>query len=297
MFADNMMYKAKTEGKDRVGIPTVDDVVEVFKRIGEQGVIIKKAIDERRLIPYFQPLLNTQRGGIEAYEVLSRIQFEPEQVMGAKDFIEIAETMGLIHKLDFITIEKAFAIVRDHDYRGYLFLNLSPKALVLAEFLGEIKRLVAEYQIDPAQVVFEITERETVKNIAVMKRFLSELKSDGFKFAIDDFGSGFSSFQYIKHFPIDFLKIEGDFITHMLDDHRDMAFVKSISTLAAELGIRTVAEYVESQRTLEIVRECGIDLAQGYHIGRPREQFGALNPAIDSAPTTGRLQGSSDSPA
>lgn len=270
LFADNMMYKAKAEGKDRLSVPSQDDVVDAFRRIGEKGLLINNAIEERRVVPYFQPICDTGDGHVAAYEVLGRIDLGPgAEVMTAEEFIATAEQMGVVHRLDFITIEKAFAIVSQTDYDGLLFLNLSPKNLVLRDFLSEIRRLVADYGITPQRIVFEITERDTVRNLSLLKNFLNDLKADGYQFAIDDFGSGFSSFHYLKHFPIDFIKIEGDFVASMVRDRRDHAFVKSISTLAEELGIVSVAEFIEDAEIYRAVQECGVNLAQGYHVGRP----------------------------
>lgn len=269
LFADNMMYRAKTEGKNRVGIPTEEDVVEVFRSIGEKSIIISNAIKEKRVIPFFQPILNMGSGGIEAVEVLSRIQLEEDAILGAAEFIEIAEKLGIIHLLDYAVMEKAFQQVRETGYEGMLFLNLSPRALVLNEFIREVRRLTETYRIDPRKVVFEITERDTVKNMTVLEKFVNDLKLSEFGLAIDDFGSGFSSFHYLKRFPIDFVKIEGDFIVNMAKDDRDRAFVRSISSLAQELGIKAVAEFVESDEVLELVRSAGIEFAQGFHIGRP----------------------------
>lgn len=273
LFADNMMYKAKGEGKCRIGIPSDEDVVDVFRQIGEKSQIIFNAVEERRVIPFFQPILATDDNRIEAVEVLSRIQLEGDLVLGAHEFIELAERMRVIHKLDYIVMEKALTAVQEQGFEGLVFLNLSPRALVLKEFIHEVRRIVAESGISPGRIVFEITERDTVKNMAVMEQFVNELKLEGFRLAIDDFGSGFSSFHYIKRFPIDFIKIEGDFIANMVRDDKDLAFVRSIATLAQHLGIRTVAEYVEDEEVLEAVRATGIDLAQGYHTGVPREQL------------------------
>lgn len=282
LFADNMMYKAKAEGKDRLSVPSQDDVVDVFRRIGEKGILINNAIEQRRVVPYFQPICDTADGHVAAYEVLGRIDLgEGSNVLTADEFIAAAEQMGVVHRLDFITIEKAFAIVSESDYDGLLFLNLSPKNLVLKDFLAEIRRLVAEYAIVPERIVFEITERDTVRNMTLLKNFLNDLKADGYKFAIDDFGSGFSSFHYLKHFPIDFIKIEGDFVASMVRDARDHAFVKSISTLADELGIVSVAEFIEDEEIYRAVRDCGVKLAQGYHIGRPDQ---ALRPPQNLPP-------------
>lgn len=273
VFADNMMYKAKAEGKNRIGMPTQEDVMEVFRQIGEKSFTILNAVEEKRIIPYLQPIMNTRTGLPEAYEVLSRLQLDDGSVLGAAEFVEIAENMGVIHKLDYIVMEKVFEKVRRENYDGMLFLNLSPRALVLDEFLRESKRLIREFGINPERIVFELTERDTVKNITLLEKFVCELKLDGFKFAIDDFGSGFSSFNYVKRLPIDFIKIEGDFIVNMVKDPRDKAFVNSIAALAHELGVRTVAEHVESEAILKAVEESGIDFAQGYYIARPARNF------------------------
>jgi len=269
LFADNMMYKAKSEGKSRISIPSEADLLQVFKDIGEKSLIIINAVEERKIIPFFQPILNVVEKKVEAVEVLSRISLPDGRILGAGEFIEIAEKMGIVHKMDYIIMEKALQTVQESGYQGLIFLNLSPRALVLNEFLHEARRIVTDSGVSPERIVLEITERDTIRNMALLERFVNDLKNEGFKLAIDDFGSGFSSFHYLKHFPIDVLKIEGDFIANMVKDSKDRSFVKSISMLAQELGIRTVAEYVESEEVLDAVAACGIDLAQGYHIGRP----------------------------
>jgi diguanylate cyclase (GGDEF)-like protein len=268
LFADNMMYKAKAEGKARVAVPSEEDVMAVFRSISEKGLTIQRAVEERRIVPYFQPILATAAGEIEAVEVLSRIDLG-DTIMGAAEFIEIAEKMGVIDRIDYIVIEKALAEVSASGFDGMVFINLSPRALVLSEFLPTVRGIVERAGIAKERIVFELTERDTVKNIQVLEQFVQELRLEGFKFAIDDFGSGFSSFQYLKHFPIDFLKIEGDFILSLLEDPRDRAFVRLIAELARELSIHTVAEFVETDEVLEQVRALGIDYAQGFLIGRP----------------------------
>ena len=273
LFADNMMYKAKNGGKNRIGFPSETDVVEVFRSIGEKSIIIANAIEEKRVVPFFQPILNLENNTIEAYEVLSRIQLEDDRILGAHEFIEIAEKTGMIHRLDYIVMEKAFQKVNEVGYKGQLFVNLSPRALVLNEFIHEVKRLTATYRIKPGQIVFEITERDTVKNMSLLERFVNDLKLEGFGLAIDDFGSGFSSFHYLKRFPIDYLKIEGDFIVNMVNDARDRAFVHSIANLAKELGIKALAEFVENAEVLDHIRLAGIPYAQGYHIGHPNREL------------------------
>ncbi|MDX9707731.1 MAG: EAL domain-containing protein, partial [Azospira sp.] len=152
-------------------------------------------------------------------------------------------------------------------------INLSPRALVLSEFGRNIRRIVAASGFTNEQIVFEITERDTVKNISMLECLLNELKVEGFKLAIDDFGSGFSSFHYLRRFPIDYLKIEGDFIANMLTNPKDRAVVTSIKSLAQEMGITIVAEFVESQEVLDELHLMGVHLAQGYYVGKPRREI------------------------
>ncbi|WP_173066980.1 putative bifunctional diguanylate cyclase/phosphodiesterase [Sulfurimicrobium lacus] len=268
LVADNMMYKAKKAGKNCIALPSEDEMAEVFKKASDKGMMIVKALEEHRIIPYFQPIINMASGEAIIHELLMRIQVG-DQVVAANEFIEEAEAMGLAHKMDYQLIEKAFAQVKEQGYQGMLFVNLSPKALIVGEFMNRIHKLAIQYAIDPSRIVFEITERETVSNLSLLEKFVLDLKSRGFSFAIDDFGSGFSSFHYIKRFPVDYIKIEGEFIRNILTDNEYRAFTKSIVTLAQELEIKTIAEYVEDQSIMDEVGRFGIDFAQGYHVGRP----------------------------
>ena len=273
LVADNMMYKAKREGKNAVCVPSDEEVAAVFREAGETGIMIMEALEDRRIVPFFQPIMDTATGEARIHELLMRIRVG-DQLIPAGQFVEVAETMGVMHQLDYVLIEQAFAEVQRSDYTGLLFINLSPRALIIGEFIGKVRKLAQDHQIDPATVVFEITERDTVKNMAVLKKFVLDLKQQGFQFAVDDFGSGFSSFHYLKRFPIDFVKIEGDFVRNMVHDPRDQAFVRSIAALARDLDVRTIAEFVEDQEILEAVQSIGIHYAQGFHVGHPGPRLG-----------------------
>ncbi len=269
LFADNMMYRAKAEGKNRVVVPDAQDVIDVFRTLGEKSMLILSSVEKRSVVPFYQPIINVASGQVEAIEVLSRIRMEDGSYIIAEEYVAIAEKMGVMHKLDFIQLEKTLEAVEETGYNGYLFINMSPRALVLNDFVQQTRRIASRFKIDPTRLVFEITERETIKNMVLLERFIGTLRNEGFKLAIDDFGSGFSSFHYVKRFPIDFLKIEGDFILGMKNSEKDRALVRSIVTLSKDLGIRTVAEYVEDRAVLDQVVAQGIDLAQGFYIHRP----------------------------
>lgn len=268
IFADNMMYKAKAEGKNRIIIPTQKDIIDVFKTLSEKTFIVSTAIEEKKIVPYFQPIINTKTGEIECCEVFSRMETD-KGVLNAREFIEAAERLGAISRLDLILMEKAFERIKDEGYKGYLFINLSTKSLILSEFIPNILKLAKKYDIDHSKVVFEITERDTVKNISLLEKFVDNLKFEGFGFSIDDFGSGLSSFRYVKRFPIDFVKIDGDFIRSMVRSEKDMAIVKTMLVLAKEFNIKTIAEYVENKDILDAIKALGIDYGQGYYIGTP----------------------------
>ncbi len=268
LVADNMMYKAKRGGKNAVCLPSDEEVAAVFRETGETGIMIMEALEDRRIVPFFQPIMDTATGEVGVHELLMRIRLGDELVP-AGHFVEVAESMGVMHQLDYLLIEQAFRQVRDSGYQGLLFVNLSPRALIIGEFIGKVRALARENHIDTSKVVFEITERDTVKNMAVLEKFVMDLKQQGFLFAVDDFGSGFSSFHYLKRFPIDFVKIEGEFVRNMVHDRRDQAFVRSITALARDLQVRTIAEYVEDAEILEAVQSIGIHYAQGFHIGHP----------------------------
>jgi len=273
LLADSMMVQAKTLGKDRVCVPSEHDTVGALRSLGGKNILIMEALGQKTVVPYFQPIINMKTRRVEAYEVLTRI-VTPDGVIAAAEFIETAETMGAIGRLDYQLIERTFEKVKKERYDGALFLNLSPKALILSEFIPTVRSLLREYGINPAKMVFEITERDTVKNLGLVEKFIHDLRSEGFRFAIDDFGSGYSSFQYIRKFSIDFLKIDGEFVKNMTEKGTiEKAIVTSIAALAKSLGIKTIAEYVETEQIMSDVESVGIDFAQGYYIRRPSPEL------------------------
>ena len=284
LVADNMMYKAKREGKNAVCLPDEDEVAKVFREAGETGMMIMQALEEKRIVPVFQPIVDVRSGETAIHELLMRIE-SSGRLLPANEFIETAESMGVMHQLDYLLIEQAFRHIHETGYDGLLFINLSPRALIIGEFIGKVRTLATDFRIDPTRIVFEITERDTVSNLNVPETFVQALKEQGFQFAVDDFGSGFSSFHYLKRFPIDYVKIDGDFVRNMARDPRDRAFVNSIAALARDLQMRTIAEFVEDTEVLEAVREIGIDYAQGHHLGYPDTGFTPRRPGAEATGT------------
>ncbi|HEB69009.1 MAG TPA: bifunctional diguanylate cyclase/phosphodiesterase [Desulfobulbus sp.] len=269
MIADNMMYKAKKEGKNKIRVPTGQDTLKAFRAKDEQALFLLNVLENPdQVIPLFQPIVDIRSNSAPMHELLMGIRQE-DHILRANSFIDVAEKMGIISQLDFIVIEKAFKEVLKKQYQGMLFINLSPNSLILKRYVTSVRNLAAEYRINPANIVFEITERDTVRNRSLLEKFARELKGEGFKFAIDDFGSGFSTFHYLKLFSIDYIKIEGDFVKNIPGNKKDRALVKNIVSLAKDLNIRTIAEYIETAEILQAVEDIGADYAQGYFTGKP----------------------------
>ena len=272
-IADSMMYQVKEEGKNSIKIPNHMDVSTILKQKQEKSSLLIKAIENDQIEAYFQPIQPLSNDNkLVIHELLMRIH-QDNRVVSAYEFIEIAEARGLINTMDLMVIEKAFKKIQESSYEGILFINLSPKSLIMGDFINKVNKLIDKYKIEKEKIVFEITERETVKNFSLLEKFVHTLKSEGYKFAIDDFGSGFSSFHYIKKFPIDYIKIDGDFIININKDEKDKAFVNSIITLAKELKVQTIAEFVENEEIEKVLEELEVDYAQGYYIGKPSQKF------------------------
>ncbi|EDP75512.1 bifunctional diguanylate cyclase/phosphodiesterase [Hydrogenivirga sp. 128-5-R1-1] len=272
LTADNIMYRAKAEGKSRVMLPTDTDLTRTAEREGKVGILVLEALEKELVLPAFQPIVDTKTGDVHAYEVLMRIR-EDGKLVNASRFIHVAERMGIIHRLDHLLMDRALEKVKETDFSGRLFFNLSPRSLVLEDFLKDVIELVEKHDFDPDRMVFEITERDTVKSIDLLKGFAESLKREGFHFAVDDFGSGFASFLYLKHLPVDYVKIEGEFVRSILSSKMDRAFVISIIALAETLEIKTIAEFVESEEVFKAMKGVGVNYVQGYYVGKPRTEL------------------------
>jgi len=274
VLADNLLYKMKEEGKNGIKLPSDEDLRVVAEEFGKISFLLMETIDKKKVIPYFQPIVDIKTMKPYAYEVLMRIEDNGE-ILSAYKFIEIAETLGLVYKLDYILIEKAIDTIIKHQLPDNIkiFFNLSPKSLIIGDFIDKVKSILTQYSFPPNRIVFEITERDTIKNIEIIKKFVQALRLEGFSFAIDDFGAGFASYAYIKHFPIDFVKIDGEIVRTMTSNKIDEAFIKSTVTLTKALNMKTIAEFVENEETLQALISAGIDFVQGYYVGKPSENL------------------------
>ena len=270
---DAAIFSAKESGRNRSRLYRPEDLVleKMHSRVVWKERI-QKAVNENRVEPWFQPILNLKENVIDHYEVLARIRNEDGSIAMPGEFIDTAEAFGLIMDIDKIILEKALKFQEKllKDGRHFHFsINLSAKDLEDKVFIDFLKNKLSEVQEDAECPVFEITETAAIHDLGRVVKFIKELKSIGCKLSLDDFGVGFTSFRYLKEMDVDYIKIDGSFIRMLAESKHDRLFVKSMVDVAQGMGIKTVAEFVENGPTIKILRELGVDYAQGYFIGKP----------------------------
>lgn len=277
-LADATCYVAKDKGRNRVQIYQADDG-EMTRRHGEMHWVtrIHRALEENRFCLYQQTILSLQKTDPheQHFEVLLRMIDEQGQIIPPNTFIPAAERYNLMPLIDRWVIQNSFAAVarlgrQSPKTASICAINLSGASLTdeaLFDFIAHNSRL---HQIAPQSICFEITETAAIANLKQAIAFMNELKTLGFQFSLDDFGSGLSSFAYLKNMPVDYLKIDGSFVRDILDDHADHAMVNAINQVGHVMGLKTVAEFVENKQILARLEGMGVDYGQGYGIAKPQ---------------------------
>lgn len=276
--ADAACYAAKDGGRGRLHVFQADDHL-LAQRRGEMQWIVRltKALDEDGFCLFYQPIMPLQgtATGKHHFEVLLRMHGPAGTLIPPGAFIPAAERYGLMARLDRWVIEHTFEAL-SNVFGAYIRDELSTCAINLSGASWSDDRLpefilseAHKYAIPPAVVCFEITETAAISNLARAASFIRQLKAKGFRFSLDDFGSGVSSFGYLKQLPVDCLKIDGGFVKNMINDRIDLAMVATINEIGHIMGIETVAEFVETDEILNQLRAMGVDNAQGYAISKP----------------------------
>jgi diguanylate cyclase (GGDEF)-like protein len=238
--------------------------------------LIKKALLEEKFFLVFQPVVDLKNGNISHYEVLSRMLGRDDEVINSGDFIPVAERMGLIHSIDLWVVDEAINFLAELPAEMAhisLAINLSSVAFQDESLLPAIKEKLELTWVDAKRLTFEITETAAVDNFEQTREMIMKIRALGCQFALDDFGAGFCSFNYLKTFPVDFVKIDGQFIRNLLNDETDQVLVKSMTEIAAKLGKKTIAEFVETPEIISKLLEMGIDYGQGYVFGKPEPEL------------------------
>jgi diguanylate cyclase (GGDEF)-like protein/PAS domain S-box-containing protein len=275
--ADSACQAAKEAGRNRV-FSFQDNDIDLMRRRREMqwAARINNALEESRFELFrmtIQPLQPDAETGAH-YELLLRMKDEAGKIVSPDNFINAAERYGITPQIDRWVVENALRwLVSEADERERLALcsiNLSGQSLGDAEFLPFVQMLLKNSGIDGTKICFEITETAAIASFSQANRFIAALKKEhGCKFALDDFGTGLSSFGYLKHFPVDFLKIDGSFVKEILRDPIDREMVRSINEIGHLTGKKTIAEFAENEEIINMLRSLGVDYAQGYGISAP----------------------------
>ncbi|MDX2426506.1 MAG: EAL domain-containing protein, partial [Cycloclasticus sp.] len=292
--AHHACYSAKTLGRNRVSLFEGDDEHLITLRDDAKWVPqIRRALSEDLFQLVFQPVVKMSDGRVSHYETLLRMVGEGNELLSPEHFIAVAERMGLIHHIDLWVVSHIIdyiaALPKSKEDICFT-VNLSSHALQGDYLLPVLKKKLESTWISPSRLTFEITETAAVTNFEKTRLMVSKIRALGCRFALDDFGAGFSSFNYIKNFPVDYLKIDGQFINNLAVDQADQVLVKSMIDVAHSLGKKAIAEYVSNAEILRLLKEFGVDYIQGYLVGVPAVELladthisinGLMNKPID----------------
>ncbi len=272
-LADSACYAAKDAGRNRVHVHKSDDN-ELQDRWGqmEWATKIQHALDENRFCLARQKIAPTvsKTGSGTRYEMFVRMLDEDGDIVPPGAFIPAAERYSLMTAIDDWVIRHTLDWMLETDEAlDHIAINLSGTSINNNEFLNKLKNYLKETKVDTRKLCFEITETAAISDVQQAKNFFLELKEFGCKFSLDDFGSGLSSFGYLKSLPVDYLKIDGMFVRDILTDEVDHAMVESIHNVGRLMGLQTIAEFVENQDIQDRIATIGIDYVQGYHVGKP----------------------------
>jgi diguanylate cyclase (GGDEF)-like protein/PAS domain S-box-containing protein len=288
--ADLAMYDAKEAGRDRYAVydPKRGSRVNSGERLNWSDRI-RRALQDDTFVLFYQPIANVSDGSNACYEALIRMADQPGDQVPPGAFLDIAERYGLMLAIDrWVTRRVITALASGELPAGAtIALNVSPRSLTDEGLLDLVERLLGEGRIAPQRLIFELTESAAISHLDEAKRFGRRLQRLGCGFALDDFGTGFGSFFHLRYLPYGLVKIDGDFVRGMTADRNDQLLVQALVGVAKGMGKKTVAEFVGDEQTLALLRELGVDYAQGFHIGRPvpAEDLPTTAQPTDAAPS------------
>ena len=284
--ADSACYAAKNKGRNRVQVYQADDRELVIQQSQMQWVTrLNQALEENRFRLYYQSIVPSRQTSSLAthYEILLRLVDEQGNLVSPMAFIPAAERYNLMPAIDRWVIRTLFTSLGQHyrenrnpchfleDGCDCLYaINLSGTSLNDEQFIDFVREQLALHEVPPQVICFEITETVAIANLRQAAQFMRSLKQVGCRFALDDFGSGMSSFAYLKNLPVDYLKIDGGFVRQIVDEPTDLAMVEAINHIGHVMGLQTIAEFVENEAILEKIAAIRVDYAQGYGIAKPR---------------------------
>jgi EAL domain-containing protein (putative c-di-GMP-specific phosphodiesterase class I) len=237
---------------------------------------VRRALAEDKLVLHYQPIVSLGDGRVSHYEALLRLADEPDgRLVAPARFLPAAERCGLIREIDRMVLEKVAEVLGgvhgEHGEHGVrIAMNLSAVSVTDRGMLADIERGLSRHGVDPSRLVIELTETASISDMERARAFCGGVQALGAAVALDDFGAGFGSLHYLKHLPFTYLKIDGDFIHGLPGSANDQLVVKALVGIVKGMGRETIAEFVDDQPTLGLLREYGVDYAQGFEFGRPQ---------------------------
>jgi diguanylate cyclase (GGDEF)-like protein/PAS domain S-box-containing protein len=267
--ADIALYAAKKQGRNMAHIYDQEDIHSKELQVSLEWIRrIHQAVADDSLVLYFQPVVKIETRKIAYYEALVRLELDGK-IVPPGDFIPALEREGDMKLLDRQVIAKAIKYLAEHPELHRIAINLSAQGFSDERLVPIIQEALTINNVAAERIIFELTESASLSNIGETQKIISRIGELGCEFSIDDFGTGFSTFNYLKQIPAQSVKIDGSFVVDLASNSVDLALVKAIYEVASALGKKTVAEFVENEETLTILKEIGVTYAQGYHLGKP----------------------------
>lgn len=264
--ANTALQIAKKPSRDIVVYENSLNVKEQIVKNASALLLLKNAIKLNQITPYYQPIYNIKTKKIDKYEALARIVTEKGEVIAPFIFLNTAIKSKLYPEITIAMISKSFEFFEDKDFE--FSINLSIIDIQNHDTMKFVLNKVQNFK-DPSKVVFEILESDKIENYQEIKNFIKDVKKHGCKVAIDDFGSGYSNFSHIFELNVDYIKIDSSLVKFVTTDENSRIIVKTIINFASNLGLKTIAEYVEDKDSLDLLEKMGVDFVQGYYIGKP----------------------------
>jgi diguanylate cyclase (GGDEF)-like protein len=274
--ADVACRDAKMAGRNRCVIYAHSDDTKEQDAAGVGWVNqLRNALDKDSFELRFQPINNIHTGETTHYEVLIRLRGEDGTIIPPDAFLGSAARFGMMSEIDFWIIEnaaKAYAKYSQQMDAFKLSINVSANAFESDDLVQHIRQIFNKYNVDPSHIIFEITESLAIRHPPHVEKQIAAIRDMGCEFALDDFGTGYSSFGYLQKLQFDYIKIDGSFVVDLLNRPVDQKMIKLIAEIGREAGMKTIAEYVQNVESLVLLAELGVDLAQGYFVGKPARE-------------------------
>lgn len=269
--ADFALHLARERSRNRIRVYSEADEVHKLELAHQLNTLtmVHAALDNgQRMAMHYQPIMNLDTGKVSHYEALLRLTDENGKACNTGELVKTCEVFGLIGRLDRAVVKACLGQIENVPDGCGVAINLSGRSIGDPELLGFIEATITQRGIDPSRIIFELTETAAFYNLDEVRHFVRRIKSLGCRFALDDFGVGFSSFYYIKELDFDYLKLDGSFIADLPRNPNDQVFVRAMVEISKVFGLSVIAEWVEDQDTADMLRNFGVAYGQGYHFGK-----------------------------